>query len=1267
MQMFTFYLKTSFKNSLFTLMLFFLIPFTVDAEWVTVAGDGTKKEPPKVTIISDDASSTVIKIELSGFEISPLATDSKTYRKVDLLNETFVNKPGYPAVPYVARTLAIPDDAAVSVEVLESDQVQTFKNILLPPARESWYESESETPYLENTDAYRSSGVYPEMAVRSEDPVVFRDFRIARVSFFPVHYIAATHELQVVTSMTVRISYGRGEVINPKTTPHRPIPPSFAKLYRSFIFNYQQVLNRVYDGKEEGHDLMLCIMPDMFVESFQTYADWKRKSGTDIHITKFSDIGANANNPEIIKNHITDAYNNWEVPPTHVLIVGDDGIFPKKIVVYPDYSFPNEDYFVEIEGNDYFPEMMIGRFTNQGDYRMRVMINKFMLYEREPYIAETDWYKKGTCCSNNDFESQVTTKRFAAHKMLDYGNFTSVDTMMSDGSWGGYNCTYHLNDVISAINEGRSYLNYRGEGWSDGWHANCYQFSTGDVADLNNGRKFTFVTSIGCGVAMFDTWGGNCFGEAWVQLGTISNPRGGVAFVGPVSNTHTTYNNKIDKGIYVGMFQEGMDSPGEALIRGKLYMYNVYGNDFWVEYHYRIYCVLGDPSLHIWKDVPQIVNVDLPATIPEGNNEVDFTVTFQNGGDPVQNAQVCVTSDDIFATDFTDTTGKITLDITPENLDTLWVTVRGGNVYPWQGYIEVVQYQELVEPEGDPVIVDLDGNNDGLINPNENCDITFTLKNWGVQAVNNVQATLTTTTPDYVDIVTTSPVSFGNIDPGDAVTGDPFQFFVHPDCPVGQEISFQLHVTTTNSEWDYYYTTEVVGCELVYDRFLVKETSVNNVNFKIDPGETLQLFISIENIGQDVAPDVAGVLTTESPYVTIDDATATFGTVNIGEKAENTDDYFVISVDASCPTGIMIDYTLKLFTQNGLYPYETLPVISLPVSKDVPSYYTGPDEYGYFAYSSNDAFYDQTPVYDWMEISDQGTHIDISEISDYTETVDIPFTFQYYGTDYNQVRISTDGWLAFGSGTQTAPVNYALPHNDDVNNMVAPFWSDLNDTSVITGSIYYYHDNANHRFIIEWDSLTHNNFVNEPRREIFEVILLDPDYYTTESEDGEMIFQYKAAKEIDNITIGIENNTQDIGLQYLFNDDYDPTAMPLTDKQAIKITTEAPYGYIYVSVDDDKYQNENGGYSLHQNQPNPFSSQTLITYSIPETTGVSIEIYDITGQLIRTFIKGIQPAGNHSVTWNGTGNDGLQVESGLYFYRLKTDGFTETRKMFMIK
>ena len=288
-------------------------------------------------------------------------------------------------------------------------------------------------------------------------------------------------------------------------------------------------------------------------------------------------------------------------------------------------------------------------------------------------------------------------------------------------------------------------------------------------------------------------------------------------------------------------------------------------------------------------------------------------------------------------------------------------------------------------------------------------------------------------------------------------------------------------------------------------------------------------------------------------------------------------------------------------------------------------------------------------------------------LSDYTETISLPFDFKYYGIDYNQLRVSTDGWIAFGSGTQTAPVNTALPNNDNVNNMAAVFWDDLNDTTVIAGEIFYYNDNANHRFIIEWDSLTHNNFINEPKREVFQVILFDPAYHITESGDGEIICQYKEVKEIESNTIGIENNTQDIGLQYVFNNDYDPTASPLMEGLAIKFTTESPWGYIFVSVDDDQYLGNTDGFSLSQNQPNPFSSHTSINYSIPELTNVTIKIYDVRGQLVRSLISGQQPAGEHSVEWNGKNDDANYANSGVYFYRLQTEGYVETMKMFMLK
>jgi len=1256
----------------FLLLVILVITLTeTRAEWVPLNNRYTTATSPDVRLISDDASGTVIRVDLYGFNLGEFVTEGKSYQSADLLTEMFTTDPGSPEVPYLARVLAIPDEAGISVEILETGEVQIFEDIHLPPARPSWLEGEPEPAFTEDAEAYESDDVYPKELVKWDPPAVFRDFRIARFSVFPFRYFPARKELQVVSSITFRIDYTRGEVVNPKTTPKKAIAPSFGKLYRGLIFNYQHVLDNLYDGKEDGHEMMLCIMPDAFTTSFQVYADWKRRSGTDVWVTKFSDIGANATNPDIIKNHIADAYHNWEFPPTYILIIGDDGVFPKKMINLSGWSFPNEDYFVEIDGNDFFPEMMIGRFTNEGDYRMQVMINKFLLYEKDPYIEDAHWFKHGICCSNNEYASQVQTKRFAASMMMQYGGFTAVDTMMSDGGWG-VPCTYDLSDIKAAINDGRSILNYRGEGWYYGWYANCYDFYVQDVSSLNNGEKFTFVTSIGCGVARFDEAGSNCFGEEWVEMGTLTSPRGACAFVGPVTNTHTTYNNKIDKGIYVGMFQEGMDTPGQALLRGKLYMYNVYGTASYVGYHYKVFTVLGDPSIHVWKDLPMDVNVEYPDTILVGNNHLEFTITFASSGEPVANAELCLTKpvvmagDNLFITAVSDSAGKVVVDLAPETAEVLSVTVRGGNVVPFLGEIEVIQPEELVEPEGEPFVTDLDGDLDGRVDPNENAGITFTLKNWGSLVAHNIQATLTSTSPNYCQVITTQPVSFGDLAPSTTATGNPFQFFVQPACPVGQILHFLLHITSNLNTWDYDVEVEVRGCQLVYRQYLVKDEGGSNPDYRMDPGETVLLVVSVENAGDDPAPDVTGILTTSDSYMTIDDGYGMFASIDTSSTAINADNCFIVSVSPSCPTGHWATFSLTLATQNGYYPYQKTCDLTIPVSLPTHQDYTGPDSYGYYAYANTDAFYDETPVYNWLEIEGTGTQINIPS-GNYTETVTLPFSFTYYGNDYNQIMISTDGWLAFGNGSQVSPENATLPHYDNIPGMSGVFWDDLYEEGLEVGDIFYYHDAANHRFIMEWDSLSHNDTNNEPLREVFQAVLYDPVYYVTLTGDGEIVFQYKTVTQNTSMTVGIEDDTQQIGLQYVFDDNYDLTASEVVNETAIKFTTDPPFIALITGKEEHPESASRDCVVLEQNQPNPFNNQTRIGYILPEEGPVELTVYNGMGVYVCTLESGRKAAGKHTVGWNGRDDSGIQACPGLYFYRLRAGGCTETMKMFLLK
>jgi hypothetical protein len=86
------------------------------------------------------------------------------------------------------------------------------------------------------------------------------------------------------------------------------------------------------------------------------------------------------------------------------------------------------------------------------------------------------------------------------------------------------------------------------------------------------------------------------------------------------------------------------------------------------------------------------------------------------------------------------------------------------------------------------------------------------------------------------------------------------------------------------------------------------------------------------------------------------------------------------------------------------------------------------------------------------------------------------------------------------------------------------------------------------------------------------------------------------------------------------------------------------------------------GYELFQNYPNPFNPSTTIEYSISKESRVSIIVYDITGREIETLVNEVKRAGYYTVQFNAS-----RLSSGIYFYRITSGDFVQTKKMVLIK
>jgi len=102
---------------------------------------------------------------------------------------------------------------------------------------------------------------------------------------------------------------------------------------------------------------------------------------------------------------------------------------------------------------------------------------------------------------------------------------------------------------------------------------------------------------------------------------------------------------------------------------------------------------------------------------------------------------------------------------------------------------------------------------------------------------------------------------------------------------------------------------------------------------------------------------------------------------------------------------------------------------------------------------------------------------------------------------------------------------------------------------------------------------------------------------------------------------------------------------------------------VVTGTDDEKAQRN----MLAQNYPNPFNPTTTIRYSIKQRGHVSLKIYDIEGRLVRTLEDGVKEARSYEKVWDGRNDRGEAVSSGIYFYRLRSNGFSRTRKMVLLR
>jgi hypothetical protein len=318
---------------------------------------------------------------------------------------------------------------------------------------------------------------------------------------------------------------------------------------------------------------------------------------------------------------------------------------------------------------------------------------------------------------------------------------------------------------------------------------------------------------------------------------------------------------------------------------------------------------------------------------------------------------------------------------------------------------------------------------------------------------------------------------------------------------------------------------------------------------------------------------------------------------------------------------------------------------------------TGPDDYAYWAYDMYDVLYTECPVYGWEEIDPNygGSGTDLVLGNNETKQVALPFTFTYYGTDYDTISVCSNGWIALGVTSDTDFRYYAPPDPMGPPAAVGIFWGSLDPSAA--GGVYTYYDSGLHAFIVEWSRVDHEN---TPGEETFEVLLSDPVYNPTVTGDGEIFCQYLYVTYPDNSMTAIEDDSETLGLLYQISDSYEPGAAPLADAFVCKFTTDPPEP---VGIAEDVTAPALPKvFGLSQSYPNPCGRHAIINYQLPRKSEVSLRVYDVSGRLVDEVVGGVREAGYHSVRLNTK-----DYQSGVYFYRLAAGNRIFMKKMIVVK
>ncbi|SDB81659.1 C25 family cysteine peptidase [Williamwhitmania taraxaci] len=829
----------------------------------------------KVSLQKSSETSTIITIDVPNSNQVMVTTPRGEASIFFIDGAVNTLEKGTPILPKITRSVIIPNGCTASVRVVSSN-FRDIENISIAPSKGNISRDiDPATVPFTYGPTYQKDEFYPKVITELGKPYILRQYEGVSVNLFPLQYNPIKKTLRIYTSITVEVTYTKSGVTKSQAkSPTRD--EGFSEVYKSQFINYSTQALRYTPLVDEGTMLIVC--HPAFMNAMQPFVDWKNQRGIKTVMVDYSQVATSA---DALKTYVSNYYHTNGL--TFLLLVGDAAQIPAKSIPQTTSSGngDSDTYYGFLEGDDSYPEVMVGRFSAETVAHVTTMVNRTIAYEKNLDESAT-WIEnamgiasaEGGGSIGDKGESDKVHMENIRAKLITYG-YTAVSQVYDPGA--------SSTTVTQQINNGVGLINYVGHGADTYWVTT--NFGNTEASALSNNNKWPFIFDVACVNGNFV--GKTCFAEAFTRASNAAGPTGTVNIVASTINQDWNppmagQDNMID--ILIESNQNNIRRTfGGIVANACMGMNDSYGSvgyemtQFWTTF--------GDPSLMVRTKRPSA-----PAISHEG-----VVVVVQSTFDVSCSANGAIATlwqDGIILASSKVNNGVASLgfsSISPQNPAIL--TITGFNLKTYVDTIPVIVADKpfLIVSSLSPV---------GALLTKAEESLNMVLKNLSTNPmqVTNVGVKLRTNDSRITLIDSTETITAIGADPIAINSG--FKIRVNNELPDLSTIKFTAIITGTAGADSYSNTvtyTMIVKKPVIKITDIAVDDEFGNNNGNIEPGEIGTLNVTISNQGHASALTPALTLgSTNTSLLEILATTINLETINPGESK-------IIAVQYSSP------------------------------------------------------------------------------------------------------------------------------------------------------------------------------------------------------------------------------------------------------------------------------------------------------------------------------------------------------------------------------